>query len=77
MSMYEKTSQAFALSLAEKPPTFTSTPYHGRNMTTRSTRPLPPAIISPRLSRDISTDFPPQIALAESAVSDSAGSAPN
>ena len=47
MSIVEKTSQALALSLAENPPTDTSTPYHGRNMTTRSARPLIPAINSP------------------------------
>ena len=59
MSVRSKASQALAFSLAENPAMFTSTPYHGRNRTTKSTRPLIPAINSPWLSRDISTDFPP------------------
>ncbi len=37
-------SHAFTLWLAEKPATFTSTPYHGRNITTSSTSPLTAAI---------------------------------
>ncbi len=58
MSVMSNASQALAVSLAENPATFTSTPYHGRNRTTKSARPLIPAISSPWLSRDISTDFP-------------------
>ena len=55
--MKPSASHAFALSLAENAPRrCTSTPYHGRNITTSRTIPLAAAIWSPRPSFEVSTE---------------------
>ena len=56
--MKPKASQADALSLMPTPPKLAETPYQGRSMNTNSAIADTPAIISPKLTFDVST-LPP------------------